>query len=114
MPRRRRRPRRTREPCCTRCAAPPRCVSACWACTGGTRSRAGRGVRRGLAERSDELLAVVLERSDDRDEERHLPVLERVHDLSVSPTDLEDALTVGDELDLGQMLVELRALVQEI
>jgi len=48
-----------------------------------------------------------------RDEEGHLPFLQGVHHLAVVPADLEDALTIGHELDLGQMPVEPRALVQE-
>ena len=43
----------------------------------------------------------------DRDEEGHLPLSEHVQDLAVVLGDLEDALTVGDELDRRQLLFEV-------
>ena len=80
----------------------------------GDRSPCGRS----RAERSHEPLPVLLELTDlglharrdvvDRDEERHLPVAEGVDHLAVAPADLEDRLSVGHELHLGEVLGQTR------
>src|SRR3990172_7128781 len=85
-------------------------------------SAPGLRVGGGLAQGTHEPVPVVLELPDldldagrdvvDRDEERQLTFPQRIDDLAVSPGDLEDAHPVGDQLDLGQLLVELRATVQ--
>src|SRR6185369_14467926 len=90
----------------------------------GARLGAGLGVGGGLAERSDEPVPVVLELADldldtgrdvvDGHEERELPVFQRVDDLAVATGDLEEADAVGDELDLGQVLVEGGSAVQVV
>src|SRR5262249_1784106 len=70
----------------------------------------------------DELVPVLVELADlaldagrdlvDRHEERQLAVAEGVDDLAVAAGDLEDADPVGDQLDLGQVLVQGRPAVQ--
>src|SRR5207253_29275 len=86
-----------------------------WSASGSV-ARPGLHLGRRPAERADEPLPVLAElrhagldaRGDfvDRDEERELPLAERVEHLPVAPADLKDRDPVGDELDFGEMVVE--------
>jgi hypothetical protein len=70
----------------------------------------------GRAQRPDELVTIADEFGDavvdltgqliDRDEERHLTLPQGVEDLPFRLDDLEDALTVGYELEIRKMILE--------
>src|SRR5512144_2901424 len=90
--------------------------AGCWASTGrgSEPSGSGLGPRGGLAKGADEPVPILAELTDlgldpggdlvDRHEERELALLEGIDHLAIATGDLEDALPVGDELHLGQML----------
>src|SRR5215207_2679785 len=106
---------------CARCGGRPRWPSASPAPTGAADASVDRalgardGLRGSLSQGPDEFLAILAVLPHvgldpardvvDRHEESHLTVAQGVHHLAVAAADLEDALAIGDELDLGEMLV---------
>src|SRR4029079_17884813 len=121
-----------------RSKSPRRHPGGSWACTAwarGTPATGGCGrprtasnpelrFARSVSQDADELIPVPSEVGHvarqlfrdlvDRHEECHLALTQRVEDLALPAHHAEDRLPVGDQLDLGEMLVESGFAIEEV